>query len=154
MTNYKNLAIGAVIFAFLSYFLLLPLISSGLEVFKNMIINYFFKLLHKLAVVGVVLAGTTSVYFAQKALRSIDRESVKAQMDIVKHCSHVCKGRQRQAAYRGHGGKCGTVALPGRGMLQNCDHLITDTLAACRRVPNCDTMPNTDRSGAKRTEKR
>ena len=77
MTNYKNLVIGAVIFAFLSYFLLLPLITSGLEVFKNMIINYFFKLLHKLTVVGVVLAGTTSVYFVQKAIRSIDRESVK-----------------------------------------------------------------------------
>ena len=32
-------------------------------------------------------------------------------------------------------GNTGPWLFPGRGMLQNCDHLITDTPAACRRVP-------------------
>ena len=83
MTNYKNLTIGAVIFAFLSYFFVLPLITSGLEAFKNMVINYCLKLLHKLTVVGVILAGTTTVYLAQKAVRNIDTENVKRKLQSL-----------------------------------------------------------------------
>ena len=83
MTNYKSITIGAVIFAFLSYFLLLPLIASGLEAFKNMIINYCLKLLHKLTVVGVVLAGTTTIYLTQKAIRNIDTDNAKRKLQSL-----------------------------------------------------------------------
>ena len=83
MTNFKNLTIGAVIFAFLSYFFVLPLITSGLEAFKNMLINYCLKLLHKLTVVGVVLAGTTTIYLTQKAIRNIDTDNVKRKLQSL-----------------------------------------------------------------------
>lgn len=83
MANYRSLAIGAVIFAFLSYFLLLPLIASGVEAFKNMIISYCLKLFHKLTVVGVVLAGTTTLYLGQSAIRKLDTESVKKKLQSL-----------------------------------------------------------------------
>ena len=83
MANYRSLAIGAVIFAFLSYFLLLPLIASGVEAFKNMIISYCLKLFHKLTVVGVVLACTTTLYLGQSAIRKLDTESVKKKLQSL-----------------------------------------------------------------------
>ena len=77
MTNYRSTAVGVVTFAVLFYFFLLPLITSGLEAAKTMAIDYFFKLLHKLKIVGVVLAGTTVLYYTQAAFKRIDRESIK-----------------------------------------------------------------------------
>ena len=83
MTNYRSAAIGVVTFAVLFYFFLLPLITSGLVTVKTMAIDYLFKLLHKLKVVGIVLAGTTALYYTQAALKRIDRESIKKKLQSL-----------------------------------------------------------------------
>ena len=76
MPNQKHylttVVVGAVTFAIVFYFFLLPLITAGLEVIVAMMIDYCFKLLHKLKVVGTILAGTTVLYYTQGALKRVD----------------------------------------------------------------------------------
>ena len=48
-----------------------------------MIISYCLKLFHKLTVVGVVLAGTTTLYLGQSAIRKLDTESVKKKLQSL-----------------------------------------------------------------------
>ena len=62
-------------------------------------------------------------------------ESVKAQ---IGYCQTFLTCLHRTGTDKGRAdteGNAGPWLFPGRGMLQNCDHLITDTRAACRRVP-------------------
>ena len=76
MPNQKHylttVVVGAVTFAIVFYFFLLPLITAGFEVIVAMMIDYCFKLLHKLKVVGTILAGTTVLYYTQGALKRVD----------------------------------------------------------------------------------
>ena len=92
MTNYRSAALGVVTFAVLFYFFLLPLLTSGLEFVKTMASDYLFKLLNKLKVVGIVLAGTTVLYFTQAALKRIDRESIKKKLQSLLPKRAIKKG--------------------------------------------------------------
>ena len=84
MPNQKHylttVVVGAVTFAIVFYFFLLPLITAGLEVIVAMMIDYCFKLLYKLKVVGTILAGTTVLYYTHGALKRVDWKHCKTKI--------------------------------------------------------------------------